>query len=88
MAAITGSPESGKHARINILAITVITDWQDSRPHTDDIVVHHHASGTEDQTDELPLFRSPVIPRALTRKMLQQPSSPGLALLTGYSPYL
>jgi hypothetical protein len=28
------SLESGKHARINILAITVITDWQDSRPHT------------------------------------------------------
>ena len=28
------SLESGRHAGINILAVTVITDWRGSRPHT------------------------------------------------------
>ena len=47
-----------------------------------------HASGTEDQTDELPLFRRAITPRALTWKSCQQHSSRASTLLTGYFPYL
>jgi hypothetical protein len=39
-------------------------------------------------TVELPLFRRSVIPRALTWKSRQQPSSRASTLLTGYFPYL
>jgi hypothetical protein len=56
------SRESGRHARVNILAVTVITDWRGPRPHTWPISQSTTTPpAREDQADELPFFRRPVM---------------------------
>jgi len=69
------SPESGRHARVNILAVTVITDWRGSRPHTWPISQSTTTPpAREDQTDELPLIRRSIIRRPLTGKDANSPA--------------
>jgi hypothetical protein len=59
------SRESKRHARVNILAVTVITDWRGSRPHTWPILQSTTTPpAREDQADELPFFRRSVAPDA------------------------
>ena len=76
MAAITAVGKVGRPARVNILAVRVITDWRGSRPHTWPISQSTTTPpAREDQADELPFFRRSITPRALTWKRLQHPSS-------------
>jgi hypothetical protein len=89
VAAITAVGKVGRHARVNILAVTAITDWRGSRPHTWPISQSTTTPpAREDQADELPFFRRSIIPRAPTWKNGQQPSSRAYTLLTGYFRYL
>jgi hypothetical protein len=83
------SPQSGRHARINILAITVITDWPGSGPHTWPISQSTTTSPAQhDQTDEPPIFRRFIIPGTTYLEKTPTASSRALTLLSGYFPYL
>jgi hypothetical protein len=83
------SPQSGRQARINILAVTVITDWPGSGPHTWPISQSTTTSPAQhDQTDEPPIFRRSITPREHYLERRHRPSSRASTLLNGYSPCL